>query len=459
MMPDSPLRIGDHVVIDKTGYVVDRLHPDGLSHILRPDSGGLEAALTPAQFEHAWAAGRIEFSSQDLRQLPTHLQLTMRRSLSAFSATETAEMHRKMDYCDAVSKDLALGERSKRNVDAIVKLVADRRGERVAPHYQSILEWLRRWEPDRDIRSLAPGNRSKGNRKSKIVVQPEEVSMALKAACLWMLDKRSMNVTSGYAQVDAELRKRCGFGNYTLPTYSTFYRAWRRFNHPAKVNFREGKRALRKLLPAGSGVDVSRPLERVEIDWTSANVIVVDEVHHVPLGVPWIAIAICCHTRMVVGFHISFTPPSWASAAQCLAHAMSPKSSQIAKYNADPEFAKIPIRNPWPVFGVPENVVVDCDQSWNSKSMKETCFALGCNLIQMPPYSPELKGTIERFNLTLKQGLFDLLPGQRLKPKRKYQKEYKAEEQAAMTLKALQFMITKWICDIYHMRDHKGFEA
>ncbi|RBH40617.1 integrase, partial [Pseudomonas sp. MWU13-2860] len=51
-------------------------------------------------------------------------------------------------------------------------------------------------------------------------------------------------------------------------------------------------------------------LERVEIDHTPFNIFVIDEESMLVLGRPYITVIIDCHTRMILGFYLSFSPPS-----------------------------------------------------------------------------------------------------------------------------------------------------
>ena len=64
---------------------------------------------------------------------------------------------------------------------------------------------------------------------------------------------------------------------------------------------------------------VDRALEVVQIDHTPVDVIVVDEVHRLPIGRPWLTLAIDVDTRVVVGFYVSLEAPSsrrWPCAAR-----------------------------------------------------------------------------------------------------------------------------------------------
>jgi len=72
----------------------------------------------------------------------------------------------------------------------------------------------------------------------------------------------------------------------------------------------------------GTFGDAQRPLDVVLIDHTKLDIIVVDREQRLPIGRPWITLAIDVYSRMVVGFCISLDPPGamstgYASRMRC----------------------------------------------------------------------------------------------------------------------------------------------
>ena len=53
-----------------------------------------------------------------------------------------------------------------------------------------------------------------------------------------------------------------------------------------------------------------RPLDLVQIDHTKLDIIVVDDEQRLPIGRPWITLAIDVYSRMVTGFYILETVSS-----------------------------------------------------------------------------------------------------------------------------------------------------
>ena len=71
-------------------------------------------------------------------------------------------------------------------------------------------------------------------------------------------------------------------------------------------------------------------MEILQIDHTLVDVIVVDQEQRLPIGRPWLTLAIDVASRMVAGFHISLWAPSVVSLCLALSHAVLPKASWLA---------------------------------------------------------------------------------------------------------------------------------
>lgn len=80
-----------------------------------------------------------------------------------------------------------------------------------------------------------------------------------------------------------------------------------------------------KLKPRGAGVITTRPLERVEVDHFMVDVHLVCGRTGQPLGRPWLTLVVDHYSGMLLGYHLTFAPPSTASVLAALRHAILPK--------------------------------------------------------------------------------------------------------------------------------------
>ncbi|MFT3848509.1 MAG: DDE-type integrase/transposase/recombinase [Propionivibrio sp.] len=212
----------------------------------------------------------------------------------------------------------------------------------------------------------------------------------------------------------------------------------------AKYGEEEAKRRYRH---SKKGICVSRPLERVEIDHTPLDVFVVDEQQQLPLGRPWITVAIDKRTRMVLGFHISFSAPSVESVMRCLRHAVLPKLGLRQRFPA--------LRNDWPCFGLPELLVADNGLEFHAGALEAAAQELSFRLEYGGRKRPFHKGAIERFLKTLNYNLVHKIPGTSFA---KYWQRFDCDplKEALVTFEALVEIIHRWLLDIYAQTPHRG---
>lgn len=214
---------------------------------------------------------------------------------------------------------------------------------------------------------------------------------------------------------------------------------------------RYGQRiASQRLSMFGKGPETSRPLQRVEVDNTPLDVLVIDESTSLVLGRPWITVMIDRYSLMVVGFHVSFRKPSVQSVLRCLRHAMLPKTYMSHKYPG--------LKGEWPCFGLIELMVCDNGLEFHAKDLEAACSDVGTHLLFCQPRTPHLKGVIERFLKTLNYNLLHLVPGTTYA---NYVKrlDYDSASKAVLTMSELQLLLHKWIVEIYGATFHRGINA
>ncbi|HLO74843.1 MAG TPA: hypothetical protein VK196_00125 [Magnetospirillum sp.] len=100
-----------------------------------------------------------------------------------------------------------------------------------------------------------------------------------------------------------------------------------------KVLKREGKKAAHDKFGAvkGNFPGADSPLSVVQIDHTLLDIIVLDEEMRLPIGRPWLTLAIDVFSRMVVGYHLSLDHPSAFAIGLCLCHGMLDKAAELER--------------------------------------------------------------------------------------------------------------------------------
>jgi putative transposase len=214
------------------------------------------------------------------------------------------------------------------------------------------------------------------------------------------------------------------------------------------VAAREGREAALRKFRSSKKFHISGGvLETVQIDHTIMDLLVIHDESLLPLGRPTLTACIDVRTRCCLGIYIGFEPPSFVSVAQCLKHAMCPKTNLRELYPS--------INGEWIPFGVPEILVVDNGLEFHAGNLEAVCKPFGIDLQYAPRKAPWFKPHIERFFGTLSRATVHKIPGTTFA--NIFEKaDYDAAKNAVMTLATLRELIHKWIVDIYHQTPHRG---
>ena len=112
---------------------------------------------------------------------------------------------------------------------------------------------------------------------------------------------------------------------WTMVAKSSFYERVTKLETVKTIEESRGHKAAHQIEPAFWIVNESTPIHGehamgwLHIDSTLLDVEVVSSLSGDSLGRPWLTIAFCAHTRKVMGWHLSFLPPSYVSTMMVLA--------------------------------------------------------------------------------------------------------------------------------------------
>lgn len=150
---------------------------------------------------------------------------------------------------------------------------------------------------------------------------------------------------------------------------------------------------------------------------------------------------------MILGYYLSFYPPSHVTVMMAMKHAIRPKSYVKEKY---PD-----VLNSWDTYGIIEVLVVDNAKHWYGKGIEDACFQMGTDIQYAPVQVPWYKGSIERLIKTIHDGLIHKQPGTTFS--NIFDKgDYDSAKHAVICLDLLNEIIHKWIVDIYSQEIHTG---
>ena len=317
--------------------------------------------------------------------------------------------------------------------------------------YSSVYRWLKDYiESNGDIRALFPSYHCSGG-KGKARIEPQILDFTKEAIDEYYNKKQRITTRELLFCVISKISEfnKFSINQLRCPPYSSLARYISAIPEYELIAKRIGKRAAEnRFKEIGDGVVVNYPLERVEIDHTPVDVILVDE-NGSSLGRPYLVLAIDKYSRQILGFSIGISNGvGWPEVMQCIKHIMSDKSYTKEIYPF--------IENDWNAFGLPKTLVIDNGLEFKNNAMKDACYQLGFVLQFCPPKVPQWKGSIERFFGTANTNLFHTMPGTTRSNPTKLGDDENPTKSACLTFSAFIAIVHKWIIDVYSQDLNKG---
>jgi len=318
------------------------------------------------------------------------------------------------------------------------------------PSLRSVQRWLARYRCSRDMTALIPCQ----PRRRPTVRQEFETILEESINETFLKPERPPKKDV----IDEIIRKIEAFNETVsegrriiLPSRSTLFRRLRDLCAFAADSKRFGSdEARRRNRHAIQIIKTQQILERVELDHTKVDLIVIDPKTNVILGRPWLTVVIDHHSRMVLGYYLSFDAPNAYSVLHALVHAVLPKTYLRTRY---PD-----IKNEWPAMGLPITIVVDNGMELHGSRIQEFCVETSSSLQFCPRVTPWFKPIVERFNRSLNTGLIHTLPGTTF-GSAKERGKYASEERACIDIETLEHLFVRWVVDEYHVRPHRTLRA
>lgn len=243
-----------------------------------------------------------------------------------------------------------------------------------------------------------------------------------------------------------EVKRRCSYANIKPPSDNVIRARIDRLSDYDVLSKRYDSKIAKTQLSAVSGKfpDPPYPLAVIQIDHTPVDIIVVDEIHRLPIGRPYLTVAIDVYSRCITGFCLSLEAPSATTVGLCLVHTVFPKENWLTERK---------IKTVWPVWGKPEWIYVDNASEFHSVALQRGCEAHGIKIDYRPLGQPHFGGIVERVIGTLME-LVHRLPGTTFSNV-KEKANYPSEKKAQLTLAELEAWLTIAINDYYHQKIHR----
>ncbi len=401
------LTVGTRYTRDAQVYLVRQVLPDDQLVVENHSFGG-QAVLARDDLYAAWARGEVCFEIPGQRARSEVTGSAVVADFDGLPAPHRAEAWRRYELIKPLLV-VPPQARTRQAIDAHVAALHhdDARSPGPSAHVSraSITRYLRAYEGGgRDIRALVPAMRRQGGPgRGRLDPALERIVQGVLAECA--AAPRYRTVRDVYLLVVARVRDenlgRAAGDHLPLPGRATIHRRVRA-GAPTILRRRPSPTEAHADAGVHPAPRPTRILERVEIDHTTLDLILVDEEDRLPIGRPTITLALDVYSGFPHGVYVGFEPAGYAAAMRCLLHGILPKEDVRACYGT---------AHPWPVYGLPETLVVDNAPHLVGHDLADACAQLGVALTPTPVRRPWFKGAIERQFRTHNTGLIHTLPG------------------------------------------------
>ena len=288
------------------------------------------------------------------------------------------------------------------------------------------------------IISLVPQMSSGGDGKFRL---DQKIEIIIQEAIDKVYLSKQQNTVKS---VIIEVKRRCIEADLKPPSKNTIHRRIKELSTKTALEKRKGKKAAHPFTPnLGPSVTADYPLQAFMMDHTKVDLIVVDEFQRLPIGRPWLSLAIDIYSRCIAGFYLSLEAPSSVSVGLCLTHAVFAKDNYLKKFE---------INGTWPIFGKPNSIYVDQGAEFTSPALKKGCDQNGIKIFWRRVGAPHLHGVIERLNGTLMKAVH-ALPGTTFSNPME-RGEYDSNSHAVLTMRELEKWLIHVIVGQYHLDIH-----
>lgn len=326
--------------------------------------------------------------------------------------------------------------------------------------HSAVKKWWSRWDrAGRDLRAMIAQDHLRGDHSPRFEDRRGEQKDAADVRCVygameWIgrtvymglpehedfgkASERTVTSTKKFAHERLTNKlKELRLPEVSITTFSRFLR--QRWDAYDEYRARFGPRAAylkfhifeKRELP-------ERAMEEVEVDHCLLDVFALDR--HGRVARPWLTVLICRATKMIVGMHIGFDPPSSETLARAVLHAILPKVLDGTGAKHD-----------WPCMGGFDMLITDRGLELLSESFQRAGHRLKFAIVNLPGRSPWLKATVERFFGTLGVRVLSHLEGS---TKSRAPDWYDPQARARFGLAEITAKIVRWIVDDYHEAEH-----
>lgn len=315
-----------------------------------------------------------------------------RLGLHSLVEKQQDDIRRRMEYIRAMQKaHVTIGQR--RQIEKLIPKVAARIEDAKPPSASTLMSWARDYRKA-GVAGLVNLNKARSSSRRKEALVDQVVTEVLRDVYFTPARhtlRHALDVIRDRLRKLVKQQKLAAEkATFSLASLS---RRVREVDYYHRIASREGPDRARMLCrTVMNGAGASYPLERVEIDHTPLNWVVICDRTGLPLGRPTLTVLIDSYSNYVLGFYLSFYGPGLTSVSGVLRNAISPKQSFTAH---------VELKNRWLAEGIPDLIVVDNGLEFHSRAFLRMMWELSCDLHYARVRTPWVKPHVEGFFSTL----------------------------------------------------------
>ncbi|WGY47404.1 Mu transposase C-terminal domain-containing protein [Vibrio sp. ABG19] len=348
----------------------------------------------------------------------------------------------RLDILNYVERRL-IGGWTARNLEPLLNLYNAETSKPV-PSWRVFVDWKSTYfASDRNILSLVPKHKQKGNRTKKLSSQ----KLVLEAINKKYLTKERWSVAEVFQYYKSrviEENRNNPDGKIRPLSKRTFYNRIKELRPYDVAVGRYGKRYADRVFKMVDHIlPATFPMEYVEIDHTPAPVMLLDDDLELPLGRPYLTILYDRYSGCIVGLYAGFRDPSFESVRSAFLNATLPKDWLKDKYPS--------IDNDWPCHGKITHLVVDNGAEFWSDDLDAALRPLVTQIHYTKAAKPWEKPHVEKAFDSFYKLLFSRLPGKTFNNISELE-EYDPKKHAAVRVSVFLELLYKWVVDYFHMK-------
>lgn len=308
-----------------------------------------------------------------------------------------------------------------------------------APRSRSIRRHLERYKTAQDqvgkgFVGLIPRTSKSGNRRGRL--RQDVLALVIEETNSRYLTPTQISPKRLYGYI----ADRCAAEALPAPSYAWVCKFLKKLPPDLVARARNGDKVAYGHEPRVESTDLAeaaepvRPFQRAHIDHTLLDMETIADQAWTGLGRLWITIMIDHYSRRVLGLHLTYAAPSYASV-------MGVIRDCVKRYGR-----------------LPDTIVIDGGKEFRSIWFETACAWYGIRILRRPPAKARYGAQIERFFGTLNETLLYSLAGntQNTKNVRQLTAEIAPSRHALWTFSALHDLLEEYIFETYETLKHRG---